>query len=549
MKRFMILAVLPLLLIGTMTVAHAQEDIPEVSTLSELQDAIAQAEEGDTIRIIQTITIDSPVTIGIDGKPVTLCGVDDLETFLSFEGDWGYASCSWLYDLTIDGTGSADGSKVVVDTPNGVYTTHVNCWNCSTSGYGAAIRIDQGTVYAITSSFSNCSADLGGAIYAGVNASIYPGECTFSNCSSQRDGGAIYSMGSICIVDTCTFINNSAVNGNGGAVAGLNLSVKSSTITGNRALCGGGLYLMGGTIQNSKIYANIGDVAGSDLCGEGSVSIVADDYLSLFEEILSENEKDSVAWYSDYEEKRHSAEAPTEIIEDTQMLDDPALAFVMYQKEVPEPEPEPEPEPTPTPTPTPNPKPSHSSSRRPQKVEPEPEPVEEVPVEPEYPSLACGKAELEGENVVYLIDALKRFTPAQERLTRGRAAALLYGLMTADSQAECEKIAVDYYDDLYGSPYQKAVSVLTGAGVFHGQADGLFLPDSIMSYGQLLTVLTRFVEPKEGYVGSFNVLDHWAAPAAVTAASYGWIEDVPIDLNAPATYGAFVNLLIKIYDL
>ena len=121
--------------------------------------------------------------------------------------------------------------------------------------------------------------------------------------------------------------------------------------------------------------------------------------------------------------------------------------------------------------------------------------------------------------------------------------------MSADSQAECDKSSVDCYDDLYGSPYQKAVSALTGAGVFCGQADSSFLPDSIMTYGQLLTVLTRFVEPKEGYIGSFNVLDHWAAPAAVTAASYGWIEDVPIDLNAPATYGAFVNLLIKIYDL
>ena len=105
------------------------------------------------------------------------------------------------------------------------------------------------------------------------------------------------------------------------------------------------------------------------------------------------------------------------------------------------------------------------------------------------------------------------------------------------------------YTDLSNSPYQKAVSALTGARVFCGQADSSFLPDSIMTYGQLLTVLTRFVEPKEGYIGSFNVLDHWAAPAAVTAASYGWIEDVPIDLNAPATYGAFVNLLIKIYDL
>lgn len=540
MKRLLTLAVLFLLLIGTMPVAHAQESIPEVSTLSELQDAIAQAEEGDTIKIMQTITINFPVTLGMDGKPVTLCGADGLETLLRFEGDWGYASYCWLYDLTIDGTGSLDGSKVVVATPNSVYTTRVNWQNCSTNGFGAAMRIDRGTVYTMEGSFSNCSADLGGAIYADINTSLYPSGCTFSNCYSRRDGGAIYTMGTATI-DNCTFINNSAVNGNGGAAAGINLSVRNSTITGNRALYGGGLYLMGGTVQNSKVYANIGDFAGADLYGDGTVSIVVDDYLSLFGEILSENGNDSVAWYSDYEESRYSAEAPTEITEDTQTLNNPALVFVMYQKEVPV-EPEPEPEPEPTPTPIPDPEPSHSSSHRPQKVEPK-------PVEPKYPTLACGKAKLEGENVVYLIDALKRFTPAQERLTRGRAAALLYGLMSADSQAECDKIAVDCYDDLYGSPYQKVVSALAGAGVFCGQSDSSFLPDSIMTYGQLLTVLTRFVEPKEGYIGSFNVLDHWAAPAAVTAASYGWIEDVPIDLNAPATYGAFVNLLIKIYDL
>ena len=161
MKRFLTLAVLFLLLIGTMPVAHAQESIPEVSTLSELQDAIAQAEEGDTIKIMQTITINFPVTLGIDGKPVTLCGADGLETLLRFEGDWGYASYCWLYDLTIDGTGSFDGSKVVVSTPNSVYTTRVNWQNCSTNGFGAAMRIDRGTVYTMEGSFSNCSADLG----------------------------------------------------------------------------------------------------------------------------------------------------------------------------------------------------------------------------------------------------------------------------------------------------------------------------------------------------------------------------------------------------
>lgn len=387
MKRFLTLAILFLLLIGTMPVAYAQESIPEVSTLSELQDAIAQAEEGDTIKITQTITINVPVTLGIDGKPVTLCGSDGLETLLRFEGDWGYASYCWLCDLTIDGTGSFDGSKVVVSTPNAVYTTRVNWQNCSTNGSGAAMRIDRGTVYTMEGSFSNCSADLGGAIYADTNTSLYPSGCTFSNCYSRRDGGAVYTMGTTTI-DNCTFINNSAVNGNGGAAAGINLSVRNSTITGNRALYGGGLYLLGGTVQNSKVYSNIGDFA-----------------------------------------------------------------------------------------------------------------------------------------------------------------ALIYGLLSTESKAECDKIAENCFNDLYGSPYEEAVAALTSAGAFWGGCGETFDPEGVLSYGQFLTVLTRFIEPEKGYVGSFNVLDHWAAPAAIKAASAGWIDDVPIDLNAHATYGAFVNLLVKIYNL
>lgn len=97
--------------------------------------------------------------------------------------------------------------------------------------------------------------------------------------------------------------------------------------------------------------------------------------------------------------------------------------------------------------------------------------------------------------------------------------------------------------------YESAVSALTGAGAFCDGCGGTFDAEGVVSYGQFLAVLTRFVEPEKGYVGSFNVLDHWAAPAAIKAASAGWIDDIPINLNAPATYGAFVNLLTKIFAL
>lgn len=101
----------------------------------------------------------------------------------------------------------------------------------------------------------------------------------------------------------------------------------------------------------------------------------------------------------------------------------------------------------------------------------------------------------------------------------------------------------------YAQEYIPEVSTLTGAGAFCGGCGGTFDAEGVVSYGQFLTALTRFVEPEKGYIGSFNVLDHWAAPAAIKVASAGWIDDVPIDLNAPATYGTFANLLAKIFAL
>ena len=84
MKRT-IITLLALLSLSLMVpAAYAQEYIPEVSTLSELQQAIAEAEPGDTIRLLQTIDVDTPVTIGVDGKPLTLRGADIMrKTHLS----------------------------------------------------------------------------------------------------------------------------------------------------------------------------------------------------------------------------------------------------------------------------------------------------------------------------------------------------------------------------------------------------------------------------------------------------------------------------------
>ena len=107
----------------------------------------------------------------------------------------------------------------------------------------------------------------------------------------------------------------------------------------------------------------------------------------------------------------------------------------------------------------------------------------------------------------------------------------------------------DAFADVSASPYRDAINELASAKVFVGQADGDFNPEGKMSVGQLLTVLTRFVEQKEMQTGCFAESKHWAAFAAQTACAYGWIPDAPIDLDAPATISFFTNLLSKLTEL
>ena len=98
----------------------------------------------------------------------------------------------------------------------------------------------------------------------------------------------------------------------------------------------------------------------------------------------------------------------------------------------------------------------------------------EPATEPSTPLLKCGKAVIDKANVVDMISYVKRFVPAQERLTRGKFAALLYGLLSSESKLDCDKIAENCFDDLYGSPYESAVSALTGTGAFCGGCGGTF---------------------------------------------------------------------------
>lgn len=573
MKKVITAVLSILLIVGTIPVALAEDIAPvRVSTLAELQKAIADAESGDTICVTQTIIVSGNTQIGEEGKNITLCGTDDISTLLRIQGAYGVEETVRVSNIIFDGRGMAPGSKVIAESPNAVIFDMTKWVNCVSEGEGAGLfNSGDGTVTLIGCSFENCKAMGGGALFNNAsgncivlgtsfiaNQSITVGgaihsvgtlsleNCTFSqNCTTDdgmggavfgfgasmsnctfsgnhaQTGGAIYCGEKSLDVDSCVFAENDATNG-GAIFSEVETKIDLSTITRNRAKTGGGLYLRGpAKLIESKVYDNQAELSGKELYATSTVEIQVEDYKTLYADELASKDCDSLAWYIDTEDCRYTEKALADM---TLPLSKPSLAFIMWDS-APEPAPEPEPEPAPAPTP----RPSHTSAHKPTKQTP----------------IQCGEFELSRAKASEYIEFANRFVAPGEKITRGQVAYLIYCFRSDERTSQMR----DAFADISVSPYRDAINELASAKVFVGQADGAFNPEGKMSVGQLLTVLTRFVEQKEMRTCCFAESTHWAAFAEQTACAYGWIPDAPVDLDAPATIRLFTNLLSKLIEL
>lgn len=375
---------LSLLLIftGTSPQSYAQESAPRVSTLSELFLAIAEAEDGDTIILTQTIDITSSVNIGNSEAQVTITGdIQSLETFFNI-------SATEPIHVTIDNiTFSAGGSNaknyVFFSSPSGTLTCNNVQWYGST---GSALYIQSGSTVLNSCAFKYAQStnSAGGAIYVCADTSCIAYDSTFINNTSYLNGGAIYCEGTFQAV-RCDFEGNTAING--GAVYGTTFIAEDTRIYANNANRGGGVYITeAATFTECIILQNNGEYAGKDLYVEGTLDLQVEDYNSLYSAFLPEGVYNHCAWYLDTEENPYNWESPSEPIDTSAQLSNIALAFGRSYKE-PEPEPTPNPEPEPTPTPDPAPEPDQEPPEIEQEPEPEPEvtptPEPETPTEPE----------------------------------------------------------------------------------------------------------------------------------------------------------------------
>ena len=492
MKRvlsvFLALAVL-LCLPVTALAAEGEDSQPPaytVHTLDELKSALAAAADGDSIAIADCIVI-SDETVSSD-KAVKIVRSNGFTGDMFALGNQGGLSGLTIEDMTAD---FANTVTIAVDTENAVIE------RCS---------------------FSGSSANLVMFIVACGNATIV-------DSSFQTNGGLALSIpvpAAAVTVRNCTITDFTLPDGESVIANNGNLTLEQSKVYGNT----GGIVNSGTlTVRASEIHGN----GNSDITNRGQLN-------------LAESSGDRLLY--------NAATGEQLSLPLSEYTDTATLLFLTEQeaadrfKPAPAPAPEPTPEPTPTPDNDDDDTPPVSRPSRPSR----PAVSKPKPTAP-APALVCGNAVLDTSRSVVLQGYGDGLLHLEDSLTRAQMATILYRLLDEKSIAAYETAEAAFTDvpaDMWCSRY---VSAIAKAGIVAGVGNGSFYPNGKLTWAQILTVLSRFTEPKACALQHIQY-DGWAVEAVQTAVALGWIEDsADFAPNAIISRGEFMQLVNGVLTL
>lgn len=358
-------------------------------------------------------------------------------------------------------------------------------------------------------SFSGSSANLVMFIMACGNAEI-------TDCTFQTNGCLALSVpvpAAAVIVRNCTITDFTLPDGESVIANNGNLTLEQSKVYGNT----GGFVNSGTlTVRASEIHGN----GNSDITSRGQLN-------------LAESSGDRLLY--------NAATGEQLSLPLSEYTDTATLLFLTEQEAADRFKPAPAPAPEPTPTPDndddddtpPVSRPSRPS--RPAVSKPKPT----APA----PALVCGNAVLDTSRSVVLQGYGDGLLHLEDSLTRAQMATILYRLLDEKSIAAYETAEAAFTDvpaDMWCSRY---VSTIAKAGIVAGVSNGSFYPNGKLTWAQILTVLSRFTEPKACALQHIQY-DGWAVEAVQTAVALGWIEDsADFDPNAIISRGDFMELV------
>lgn len=512
-----------------------QEDqtAPTVSTLEELQAAIAAAKDGDTIAISAEITLDA-VTLETN-KRIVIIRSDTYPSGTLIRLYNGAKISGFIFEEPTDST------IICVSS----WETAIEIKNCQFIGNSMN-----------TQSFINA--------YGGIN---YPNQVKIDSCyfDGATKSAIVCTNGLTLTITDSGFTNNSSLTQGGAIYSSSTLIIDNCIFTGNKAVSGGGVYCSGDlTITDCQFSENQieNKTFGTDILSLGILTMTDDprDGTGYYEESTGEK---IVLPLTDY-----ASTAKLIFLTDEQA----AEYFAPEEPDNPDEEPdtpetpsEPpeqpdngedgdapiEPEEPPTTPEEPQDKPDSSDDDyeppvyrpvRPTKpVEPEPQPA---------PSLICNNAVIDTSRSAKLQGYGDGLLHEDDSLSRAQMATIVYRLLDDESVAALSVPSHSFTDVDASAWYAPSVLALADAGVVGGTGNGYFAPDSPTTWAQLLTVLGRFVEQQECALQHIRY-DGWARPAIETAVALGWIEDsaeiVPDDVITRGAAVDLINMVLKQY--
>lgn len=512
-----------------------QEDqtAPTVSTLEELQAAIAAAKDGDTIAISEEITLDA-VTLETN-KRIVIIRSDTYPSGTLIRLYNGAKISGFIFEEPTDST------IICVSS----WETAIEIKNCQFIGNSMN-----------TQSFIN--------VYGGIN---YPNQVRIDSCyfDGATKSAIVCTNGLTLTITDSGFTDNSSLTQGGAIYSSSTLILDNCIFTGNKAVSGGGVYCSGDlTITDCQFSENQieNKTFGTDILSLGILTMTDDprDGTGYYEESTGEK---IVLPLTDY-----ASTAKLIFLTDEQA----AEYFAPEEPDNPDEEPdtpetpsEPpeqpdngedgdapiEPEESPTTPEGPQDKPDSSDDDyeppvyrpvRPTKpVEPEPQPA---------PSLICNNAVIDTSRSAKLQGYGDGLLHEDDSLSRAQMATIVYRLLDDESVAVLSVPSSSFTDVDASAWYAPFVLTLADAGVVGGTGNGYFAPDSPTTWVQLLTVLGRFVERQECALQHIRY-DGWARPAIETAVALGWIEDsaeiVPDDVITRGEAVELINMVLKQY--
>lgn len=587
------LAVALLLCTASVVPAKAAGDDIIVTSLPELQSAIAAASDGDMIYIAEDIEITEDAGIGSVLHTVSVAAVDGKYITISISEDFPADQSVYFSNLVFMG---GENSGISIIQHGGVsYFQMVTFQHPNQSSEASACCIEQGYATIRACNFEGGHSANGSHICIGENAEAHISGCNFSAGVASECGGSVYSNGSARI-SNCSFSYSSAGNKGGTVYSSGNLEMDSCTFYGGDSTCGGQLFCLseasriggcsftygyasecgggigsdsdislaactitncsagqygGGlwsagvaSIQQCKIWGNSANIAAADLYAVKGLTTLdtAEDYLTMYESELTDAGMNSAYWYLDSEVLRYSADLPTETFATPSEANGQpiSLAFALsYIEEAQPPEENPDDVQPDVPS-EPIVHPSHSSHHS----------GTASPTFKQSPKtlLSCESATINISAASEMCELLPRYIPSSKLITRAEMAGYLYGFLNHTDSKDVTSGLEQFYSDTENSPYRSIINSLTADGIFSGCGNSRFNPDSNLTYAQMIMVFARFTEPKDATIKHIDIIGHWAESGVKTAVALGWMDDAPIDLQAPVTLETFVSFVSKIIE-